>query len=362
MAIPINSNYNIEEICSTFGIEREDFLRLISGKQEEPSNLKTIIEVIDEFMGTVKKSNKSATTISYYASFLSQFKSFLNEVDPSIDLLGLTEVLFNEFILEKCISRDGGSLSRGSINTYQSIIRELLFFSLIMKYINIDLRPRFEKLTTDILPRYIPDDVASNIIIKSHHTSRPHLNNTIIIFLLGTGCRLSEVTKLRINQFDVLNNLIFIKKSKGYKDRYIPMYPEVKNIVLSYLQRTGIKEWNRNNEKSLFTKGFGEDRPPLSNKYIQRTVKSILKEIQMDQRFSVHSFRHTFAVNCLKIGMRIDILAQVMGHKSIETTRVYTKLLPHDLKNDVMEKFPFPFEKLMQKLIPNGGATNGETN
>jgi site-specific recombinase XerD len=355
MAIPINSEYNIDEICSTFGIEKEDFLNLIEGKQAEPKSSRTIVEAIDEFMCSVNKSSRSLNTITYYSSFLTRFKAFVQETDPSLDILQLTSDLLNDFHIERCHPREGNRLSNGSINTYQSIVRELLLFSLVKQYITIDLRSRFETFGTELLPRYVPNDIAEKLVIQSLYTSRPHLNKALLIFLLGSGCRLSEVIKLKVNQFDIENEVIFIKRSKGYKDRYVPIYPEVKDVLLDFLKKTGIETWDRSNEAPLFTKGYGADRPALSFKYLQRIVKSILRNIGADNKYSVHSFRHTFAVNCLVAGMRIEILAQVMGHKSIETTRIYTKLHLPELKQQVTSKYPFPFEKLMQLILPTRG-------
>ncbi|MFF2482731.1 tyrosine-type recombinase/integrase [Paenibacillus sp. NPDC058071] len=66
--------------------------------------------------------------------------------------------------------------------------------------------------------------------------------------------------------------------------------------------------------------------------------------------YSTHCFRHTFAVNCLKAGMKIEFIAGLLGHKHIETTMIYTKMLKEDLLIEV-QKYPIPLKKVLFKLF-----------
>ena len=76
-----------------------------------------------------------------------------------------------------------------------------------------------------------------------------------------------------------------------------------------------------------------------------------MKDTGLDlEQYSTHSFRHTFAANSLKAGMRIEYLSQVLGHTNPATTTIYVQLFSEDLKNEVM-KYPFPFEDLLKQLI-----------
>ncbi|OAB43041.1 hypothetical protein PBAT_18755 [Paenibacillus antarcticus] len=125
------------------------------------------------------------------------------------------------------------------------------------------------------------------------------------------------------------------------------MYPEVKIAILDFLARTGIYEWDVRNQDPFFTKRCYDTRQPISIRNVQYWMDKIYTTIGMKGDYTVHSMRHTFAVNCIKEGMPIEILQQVLGHKSIETTRIYVHMLPIDLKNEVTKKYPFPYEKLM---------------
>ncbi len=174
----------------------------------------------------------------------------------------------------------------------------------------------------------------------------------MLIFLLGTGCRVSELTNMRVSDFNVKENLIFVRRGKRNKERYIPMFKEVKKSILDYLQLSGVPEWKSDIDGYLFSRDDGLVRErKILDRSVQYLVRGLFDNIGLDNNFTVHSFRHTFAVKCLKSGMKQQYLMQILGHDDPKTTAVYTKLIPHDLKEEVMKKYPFPFEDLLKELI-----------
>lgn len=101
---------------------------------------------------------------------------------------------------------------------------------------------------------------------------------------------------------------------------------------------------------------FSQDEGLIREKQIlprsvQQLVRNLFDEIGLGNDFTVHSFRHTFAVKCLKSGIKEQYLMQMLGHEDPKTTAIYTKLLPLDLKNEVMKFYPFPFEDILNELF-----------
>lgn len=93
--------------------------------------------------------------------------------------------------------------------------------------------------------------------------------------------------------------------------------------------------------------------PALCADRIDYTLRDMYEygEMGLNEDFTVHSFRHTFSINCLKAGMKLHYLTQILGHEDPKTTKIYTTLLPHDLRDEVMKFFPFPLEKLLNDII-----------
>jgi site-specific recombinase XerD len=80
-------------------------------------------------------------------------------------------------------------------------------------------------------------------------------------------------------------------------------------------------------------------------------IKRIKDRIPELSFITVHSFRHTFAVHCLKAGIDPHYLTEVLGHEDPKTTKIYTKLDGEDLKEQIKDKFPYPLEILLNTLI-----------
>jgi site-specific recombinase XerD len=146
--------------------------------------------------------------------------------------------------------------------------------------------------------------------------------------------------------------MIYIYNGKGRKDRTIPIFEEIEKVVLHYLKLSGLPEWDPSCTGYLFCRDEGEKREvKISVDSVQYLVRNIFKAMELSKDFTVHSYRHTFAVNCLKSGISLHYITQMLGHTDPKTTQIYLKLQPIDLKKQVMKNYPLPFENLLQKLF-----------
>lgn len=358
MEFNIDVNITPDVIAEMYQIDVNDFLNLIEGKKKLTDE-KTILFVIEDYISTLKlNKRKSPVTIEFYITILKKFSQFLISKGPEYKMIKLTENLFYQF-LATCKPLKGDDLRANTINTYAAIISNLMKFAYTRKYISEELRIEFQRNKDVIVPKYIPDNILSSLLNAAKKSKWPFLNFALIYFCLGTGCRISEIVNLRICDFNIYEDLMFIRKGKGQKERYVPMYPEVKEVILDYLARTGCHIWDIRNTEYLFSKRCLDERKPLSISNIQYMISQIFESIGVKGQFTVHSFRHTFAVNALKEGMEIYDLQEVLGHENIETTRIYTKRHPSDLKKSVL-KYPFPLEKLLKGIMGIGGKSDGQ--
>lgn len=184
-------------------------------------------------------------------------------------------------------------------------------------------------------------------------------NRLILQLLYGTGMRLTELTCLRVKDIDFESGLIFIKSGKGDKDR-ITIFPEyLKEELNKYVQ-----EVKKLHEKDLAA-GYGEVWLPnalgrkypkaarefgwqfafpstklspdhisgkirrfyISPKTIQNTMSKAVKKAGIVKHATVHTLRHSFATHLLANGVNIREVQNLLGHKNIETTMVYTHVL-----------------------------------
>jgi integron integrase len=184
-------------------------------------------------------------------------------------------------------------------------------------------------------------------------------NLLILQLLYGCGLRLMELARLRVKDIDFSSGLLFVRDSKGDKDR-TTMLPESLTVSLrSHLE--GVKAIH---EKDLAS-GYGEvflpdalerkypnaarewhwqyifpssklsvdprsgkiRRHHINEKTVQNAMKEAIKKADIAKHASVHTLRHSFATHLLMNGVNIREIQNLLGHKHVETTMIYTHVV-----------------------------------
>ena len=125
--------------------------------------------------------------------------------------------------------------------------------------------------------------------------------------------RNSELVNLR--KKDIMDSTIIIRDGKGHKDRVIPLENELGNLLGLFADPKG-------HEDRLFS---------ISKRQIRNLVYKYRGE---HEHVSPHTFRHSFAVYCLKNGMNLENLRRILGHSNLNTTQVYLDLAGKDTVED----------------------------
>ena len=141
-------------------------------------------------------------------------------------------------------------------------------------------------------------------------------NRAIVGCMLLAGLRKSEVIRLRFQDVDLDNRMLYINQAKGHKDRMLPIGSRLHYILQDYL-----RERKRLNRQSIqFFTGVNEHRE-FGNKGINNLFARLRKVTQLD--FSPHTLRHSFATLTLEGGCDVYTLSQLMGQIKITTTTIY---------------------------------------
>ncbi len=146
----------------------------------------------------------------------------------------------------------------------------------------------------------------------------------LTLFLLDTGCRISEALSLRVHEID-FENLLVTLDGKGRKQRVVPFSFELRKAMFRYC-----KDSSRMPDSLLFA---NRTETRLTNRNALRDVKLLCKRLGFNPPArTLHAFRHTFAVNYLRRGGSVFHLQKVLGHSSLEMTRRYANLVTADLQ------------------------------
>ncbi|MGQ7890657.1 tyrosine-type recombinase/integrase [Paenibacillus sp. WC2504] len=362
MSIPLQVNYDIQQVCDDLGITLEELQALIHSKTNPdlPSMVKdsSLNDAIDLYLAhlgnLVTLGKRSPRTLDQYHNVLHRLKSYIAHRNLDISVLQLNEILLNEFFAT-LKPKKKNQLSPYTMNNYTGVIRGFLGFCFKKDLTNKDIRTHFEWTKAHLLPRYIPDSQIKQLLQASVQLVNGYRSHAMLSFLLGTGVRISEMLRLRVSDFDIEKKVIQIRQGKGRKDRYVPIFPEIEKIILDYLDLTGIKNWNRNNSDFLFAKNSAISghslRTPITKEAVEKMFRRLCLKLGFTEGYTVHSLRHTFSVSCLKAGMKVEYLSQILGHTDPKTTYVYIQLLPVDLGEELTNKFPFAFSKLLFQVL-----------
>ncbi len=174
-----------------------------------------------------------------------------------------------------------------------------------------------------ILPTFTAQQIRQLVTWKpkGKYQRRLHL---LILFLLDTGCRISEALGLRVRDIDFENMLVTLD-GKGRKQRMVPFSFELRKAMFRY-----ITEFKRKLDSLLFA---NRSETKVGRRNALRDVKLLCRRMGFaPPARTLHAFRHTFAVNYLRRGGSVFHLQKVLGHSTLEMTRRYANLMTEDLQ------------------------------
>lgn len=158
----------------------------------------------------------------------------------------------------------------------------------------------------------------------------------IVLFAYYSGCRLSEIINLQINDIDFVNETITLRnkedfKTKTGKIRQIPLTKELRDILTRNINtKDKIVNINPYNKNEYIFKNVQCYK--YSGDYITHLFKKYCREAGLPERFHFHCLRHTYITNMIKSGVNINYVKELAGHSTIQTTMIYTHITIEDLK------------------------------
>lgn len=203
-------------------------------------------------------------------------------------------------------------------------------------YTHEEIREIFKSLNRTINNKLIP--------------YKKEMYNLLLTLIYCCGLRISEALHIKWENINIENQYIEILKSKNHMNRIVAINPFICNKILSY-QSLFIY---RNPEDLIFPNRY---KKAISNQIIETNFQKIIKNSNLNQnnRYRIHDFRHTFAVNNLRkcfldkedINVKLPILMAYMGHQHISSTEYYLHFIA-----DMYPEFIKECEYYFSNIIP----------
>ena len=178
------------------------------------------------------------------------------------------------------------------------------------------------------------EDIEKMINAYQHDDFLNSRNKTIIDVLYSTGCRVSELCNINLSDLDLVDNSLKLK-GKGSKQRIVPIGSELKLNLLKYLK---IREnfVNSKGEPLFLTKS----RNSLDRTAVFRIIKNTALKASLDTNIHPHTLRHSAATHMLEGGCDLRTVQEFLGHSSVSTTQIYTKVTKEFLEEAFLESHP----------------------
>ncbi|MGF3584604.1 MAG: tyrosine-type recombinase/integrase, partial [Thermoplasmatota archaeon] len=145
-------------------------------------------------------------------------------------------------------------------------------------------------------------------------------HKVVLALIYYAGLRLSETRNLKWQDIDFEREVIHVKQAKGEKERIIFLHKNLKGLLMKYgVRKSGIVLISERGKR-------------YDERTIQQIVKNATKKAGIRKKVTPHTLRHSFATHLLEGGVDIRFIQQLLGHKSLRTTQIYTHVANKDIK------------------------------
>lgn len=277
---------------------------------------------IDKFKNYLAvEKNYSAHTIKNYLADLKEFSRFLSGRDI-INVDYLTVRKFLAHLREKRIAKRSVARKLSSLRTFFRFLQRDGYIK-TSPVANI-YTPKLDKK----LPIFLDEkSVLKLITAPDKKTFQGARDGAILETLYSTGIRVSELVGIDISDVDSISGVIKVL-GKGRKERLAPVGDKAVSAIREYLQYRNRKKWG--DRKPLFLNKSGKR---LTDRSIRRIVNKYIKDMSMKERISPHTLRHSFATHLLNRGADLRSVQELLGHKNLSTTQIYTHVTTERLKS-----------------------------
>lgn len=308
----------------------------------------------DELYNWMKFKNYSNNTADAYWGWILSFIKYYGKKHPSELTDKINEYLMHLTIERKLAPKTIRQAGCALIFLYKNILK------ISIPYIELP-KPSNKKI-----PVILSRQEVFNLITNLQGIDRIQAQ-----LMYSSGLRVNEVCTLRVRDIDFENRQIIIDNGKGQKDRIVNLaqsiIPNIKNQIekvqilyredLLNFKYNGVHlpaaiknkypsflksfEWQYVFPSSIINGGIRYYRSPAS---IQKSIKAALNKAGINKFASCHTLRHSYATHLMKEGYDIRVVQELLGHKRVSTTMIYTHVLDTEKREvkDLLYQTPQP--------------------
>jgi integron integrase len=301
--------------------------------------------LLDRVRLAIRARHYSLRTEEAYVAWIRRFILFHGKRHP----IEMGEAEINAFLTDLAV-RGGVSAS-----TQSQALAAILF---LYRHVLEKPLPALTEIVRAKRPRRLPT-ILTRAEVRAVIGRLGGPERLVAILLYGSGLRLLECLRLRVKDVEFGSNRILVRDAKGQRDRVAPLPLVVKAALPAWLARVkrihdkdlaaGVgevflpdalrlkfpgaeKDWGWQwvfpaEHRSRDPRSGAERRHHMHESVIQRAVRQAVLDIGVSRRASCHTFRHSFATHLIEDGYDVRTIQELLGHKDVRTTMIYTHVL-----------------------------------
>lgn len=311
-------------------------------KQSKQQNIIDFKTALKLFIDDCELRNLRPDTLHYYNNELGQFYKILRSQNVDTTPDNITLHIIKDKAIRYMLKVE--KLKPTTINTRLRAAKAFFNFLFRENFIKNNPAKGLKELKSRraIVETFTNEQLEKLFKQPNLRTFRGIRDYTIMLVLLDTGIRLSEIEALDTYDIKWTDKMLHVRATKGFRERLVPLSDETINQLKTYLRIRGVIE----DTDALFVN-------LKSGRMLKRNYQAAIKrygnmaEIK-NVRCSPHTFRHTMAKLSVKNGAGIFDLQSILGHTNLEMVRIYVNLFATDVQ-EKHNKFS-PVKQLKNKF------------
>ena len=273
---------------------------------------------IYEFRKELENLGYCKNVIDNYPKYITIFLEYTKQIPPEVSTSDIK--IYHDHLQEKQHKTKDKKLSQSHVHSQMLAIR--IYFEYLERIQKIIKNPFTLKLKSPISEVKII--LTQEEIDKLYARCKTAQEWAIMHLCYGCGLRRSEAQNLDVADVHLDKKLLFVRKGKGKKRRVIPITAIIANDFETYLQIREKLLFNQQ-ETSFLIDNRGNR---MQGNTIYKTFKDLLKrtKTKYNQEISLHHLRHSIATHLLENEMGIEMVRNFLGHQSLNTTQIYTRV------------------------------------
>lgn len=286
------------------------------------------IRLTASFAHWLRLLNFEPSTIKYAPGKIQEFLFWL-ESQNITEITAITRETITgyfEYLTHRTNRRKGGRLSKNYLRAHVTTLRR---FSRYLREsegetfnVSLQIKGKF----------YNIKEIFTSTEIKALYEATGSdvyglRDKAILSVYYGCGLRRSEGVALDVKDVLLDRNLLYVRKGKNYKERYVPMTIAVKEDLKDYIE-CARPFLVKTATHALFISSAGKR---IVGNTMTNRLDQLKEKAGIDKDAGLHSLRHSIATHLLQSGMELEKIKQFLGHSSLESTQIYTHIA-HETK------------------------------